>query len=135
MGVWRDYWWLVFPLAAALGSGWYHWVSYQRAKAVLETLRAFADAGAEPPEQLLNSLSGPSDPGWSMIGLTAIRGSFGTARRIVIWAALACGFGAGSLTVRSAETAEMLRVLAIVFAVLTAATAAWVMTRGRDGER
>ncbi|MNE22438.1 hypothetical protein D3C87_261090 [compost metagenome] len=49
----RDFWWLVFPLAWIVGGGVSSFFRYRRQKGVLDLMRTYAERGQEPPEALL----------------------------------------------------------------------------------
>lgn len=49
----RDFWWLVFPLAWIAGGGVSSFFRYRRQKDALDLMRTYAERGQEPPEALL----------------------------------------------------------------------------------
>lgn len=89
----RDFWWLVFPLAWIIGGGFSSLLNYRRQKQALELIRAYAEKGQEPPAALLALIGKPIDsdgalwegaadgaPGkpanyWSLFGLFAALGA------------------------------------------------------------
>ena len=86
----RAYWWLMFPLAWFVISGFSSWLNYRKQRETLKLLKTYADKGQEPPESLLRVLDKPIDadsggPGrpanyWSLFGLFAVlAGGFGIA--------------------------------------------------------
>ena len=52
----RDYWWLMFPLAAALGSAWQGWQNTQARRDELRLMQAYAASGKTPPAELMTAL-------------------------------------------------------------------------------
>ena len=62
----ESYWWLLFPLAFFVIGGWNSFLSYQRTKAKVEVLKAYAQSGKEPPADLIASLNTETDRdrGW-----------------------------------------------------------------------
>jgi hypothetical protein len=62
----HSYWWLLFPLAFFVISGWNSFLSYQRTKAKVEVLKAYAQSGKEPPADLVAALDAETDRhgGW-----------------------------------------------------------------------
>ena len=87
----RDFWWLIFPIWG-LGMGmWHSLMGYRRQKAVLDLVRTYADKGEQPPEALLAALGRDEEHGrdlrrspanyWSLFGLFLV---------------LALGFGAAA---------------------------------------
>lgn len=93
----RSYWWLLFPLAWFIGSGWTSWLNYRRQRETLDIVRRYADSGKEVPPELMkvldkpidseaefwgNASSGSGSPTnyWSLFGLFAVIGAgFGVA--------------------------------------------------------
>ncbi len=57
----ESYWWLLFPLAFFVAGGWNSFMNYQRTKARVEVLKAYAQAGKEPPADLIRALEKDSD--------------------------------------------------------------------------
>lgn len=52
----HDYWWLMFPLAWALGAAWQGWLRSQARRDELRLVQAYAAAGKEPPAELIKAL-------------------------------------------------------------------------------
>lgn len=52
----HSYWWLLFPLAWFIGSGWQSWLSYRARKDALKLVETYAERGQEPPAELIRSL-------------------------------------------------------------------------------
>lgn len=52
----RDYWWLVFPLAWALGAAWQGWLNMQARRDELRLMQAYAASGKAPPAELMTAL-------------------------------------------------------------------------------
>ncbi|WP_109260138.1 hypothetical protein [Hyphobacterium indicum] len=57
----ESYWWLLFPLAFFVIGGWNSFLSYQRTKAKVEVLKAYAQSGKEPPADLIRALESEND--------------------------------------------------------------------------
>jgi hypothetical protein len=53
----RDFWWLLFPIGAMALSAFRAWLNYRARREVVNTLRDLAEAGKEPPAALFNQLS------------------------------------------------------------------------------
>ena len=85
----RSYWWLLFPLAWFIGSGWTSWLNYRRQRETLDIVRRYADSGREVPPELMKVLDRPIDSDaefwgaasyesnrrtnyWSLFGLFAV---------------------------------------------------------------
>ncbi len=57
----QSYWWLLFPLAFFIAGGWNSFMRYQRTRAKIEVLKAYARSGKEPPADLIRSLESEND--------------------------------------------------------------------------
>ena len=56
------FWWLLFPLAWAIGQLAQNWMRHARAKEAISVLKAYADQGKEPPAELIAILQQPEQP-------------------------------------------------------------------------
>jgi hypothetical protein len=52
----RDFWWLIFPVWGLGMGAWHSMAGYRRKKAVLDIVRTYAEKGEQPPEALLAAL-------------------------------------------------------------------------------
>ena len=87
----RDFWWLIFPIWGLAMGAWHSMAGYRRQKTMLDLVRTYAEKGEQPPEALLAALGRDDDGGpahrnspvhyWSLTALFAI---------------LAAGFGVGA---------------------------------------
>jgi hypothetical protein len=53
----RDYWWLMFPMGFMLLGAFRAWLDYRARREVIETLRDLARSGREPSTALLSQLN------------------------------------------------------------------------------
>jgi hypothetical protein len=53
----RDFWWLLFPIGAMALGAFRAWLDYRARREVVKTLRDLAQAGKEPPAALLSQLN------------------------------------------------------------------------------
>jgi Flp pilus assembly protein TadB len=53
----RSYWWLIFPLSWFVFGGYQSWLSYRANRDTLDLIKSYAQAGREPPPELLAKLS------------------------------------------------------------------------------
>jgi len=53
----RSYWWLVFPLAWFIGSGWQSWLNYRSRRDALRLVQTYAERGQEPPAAVMEALN------------------------------------------------------------------------------
>ena len=135
----RSYWWLLFPLAWFIGSGWTSWLNYRRQRETLDIVRRYADAGREVPPELMKVLDKPIDSEAEFWGAA----SYESSRRTNYWslfglfAVLAGGFGAAAYFPNALDSDNADFAFMIV-ALVMAAVAVWaaicaVTTRG-DGK-
>ena len=59
----RDFWWLAFPLAWAIGTVWQGWLRGRARQDNMKLMAAYAASGREPPAELVKALDGRSDRG------------------------------------------------------------------------
>jgi hypothetical protein len=72
----RDYWWLVFPLGAFAFGAWDRWLAHKRSRDQLDLLRSYIDKGKDPPPELLRGLREEAEADDDVLGL-----SMGGSRR------------------------------------------------------
>ena len=94
----RSYWWLLFPLGWFIASGFTSWLNYRRQRDAIELMRRYADSGKEPPAELLGVLNRTIDSdvelmGGDRTGVPWGPGRSGHVYSVVLFAALAAGFG------------------------------------------
>ena len=53
----RSVWWLIFPLSWFVVGGYRSWLSYRANRDTLDLIKTYAQAGREPPPELLAKLS------------------------------------------------------------------------------
>jgi hypothetical protein len=53
----RDFWWLLFPMAAMAMGAFRAWLNYRARREVVAALRELAAKGQEPPAALLAQLN------------------------------------------------------------------------------
>lgn len=62
----REFWWISFPMAAFAYTGWVQWIQYRRQKALLDVLKVYAEKGQEPPSAVTSALNRQESNGaWS----------------------------------------------------------------------
>ena len=59
----RDYWWLIFPVGWLIGGAFNSAMNYRRDRDTIALIKAYADKGKEPPKELLNAMSDRDDEG------------------------------------------------------------------------
>ena len=55
----RDFWWLLFPLSWFVIAGWRSFLRDRRRTDALSLLRTYKDKGQEPPAELTRMAFGP----------------------------------------------------------------------------
>jgi amino acid permease len=53
----RQFWWLIFPLGWFAFGAYQNWLSYRANRDTLDLIKTYAEAGREPPAELLAKLS------------------------------------------------------------------------------
>lgn len=53
----RQFWWLIFPLSAFIYGAWQSWLSYRANQETLDLIKTYAQAGREPPPELMARLN------------------------------------------------------------------------------
>jgi amino acid permease len=53
----RSYWWLIFPLSWFVFGAYQSWLSYRANRDTLDLIKTYAEAGREPPPELMAKLS------------------------------------------------------------------------------
>jgi len=48
----RDFWWLLFPIAWLIYAGWSGWLGERRRAEAMRLVRAYNERGQEPPAEL-----------------------------------------------------------------------------------
>lgn len=55
--IFRQFWWLLFPLSWFVVAAWRSWLSYRANREALDLMKTYVAAGREPPPELLAKLS------------------------------------------------------------------------------
>lgn len=126
----KGYWWLLFPLAWFIGSGWQSWLNYRRHRDTLDIIRDYAKSGKEPPAGLLDRLnrSEPSDDVWRDGSRRDRRRRGGMGwYHVALFGALCVGFTVAALT-DMMGIREPFSIVAFVMGALTLAALVSVLT-------
>ena len=94
----RSYWWLIFPMAWFVYSGFTSFLNYRRQRDTLKLIQAYAEQGQEPPEALLRVLDQPIDEMNTKREDRGSRMDDGNWFSVVLFGVLAVGFGYGAYT-------------------------------------
>lgn len=57
MDLFRDFWWLVFPLSGIVFGAFQRWLAYRARRETLDLIKTYAAAGREAPAELVARLS------------------------------------------------------------------------------
>lgn len=55
--IFRQFWWLIFPISWFIFGAWQSWLSYRANRETLDLIKTYAAAGREPPPELLKKLN------------------------------------------------------------------------------
>jgi hypothetical protein len=55
--IFRQFWWLIFPLSWFVFGAWQSWLSYRANRETLDLIKTYAASGREPPPELLARLN------------------------------------------------------------------------------
>lgn len=109
----RDYWWLIFPIFGMIWAFWEMVAKERRARAVMDLVKSYVDQGKDPPKDLLDFASHGMDD-----GETKSSSQESSTWSFIVFTALAAGFGYGSYLERAESYAFAFVIVAIVMAVL-----------------
>ncbi len=128
----RDYWWLMFPLAWIVGGAFSSFFRYRRQKQTLDLIRTYADRGQEPPEALVKMAVVPAagEDGWERRcrrpNRTRAWSHFG------LFLAMAAGFGVASQVTDYDGDGNGLLVVAVIMGAIAVWALVNALTQPRD---
>ncbi|MBN9320485.1 MAG: hypothetical protein BGN86_10375 [Caulobacterales bacterium 68-7] len=123
----RDYWWLLFPLVGFGFTAWERYFAYRRHRDNIELLKAYAAQGKDPPAEVLNVTSAAEERDWGYRGRRCgPRGPMADWRRVVIFGVLAGSFWFADMRFGD-ETGAPFEIVAIVMSALAVAFAAFAL--------
>ncbi|MGH6949875.1 MAG: hypothetical protein ACREH4_03325 [Vitreimonas sp.] len=123
----RDFWWLMFPLFGLVMAAWGMASSEGRSKRVMDLIQSYVDQGKDPPAELLKLAA--DDVQYSNPNAPQTR-QHSNAWSFVVFAALAAGFTTGWWLVREQDYAFAFLIVAVVMGVL-AVGALFILLLGR----
>jgi hypothetical protein len=119
----RQFWWLIFPLSWFVFGAWQSWLSYRANRETLDLIKTYAAAGREPPPELLNKLNkrwhGDDDDRDERPRYRRRRER--SWYQVVLFGLLACGFTVAAAT-NMFGAGEAFVIVAFVLGALCAAT-------------
>ena len=110
----RDFWWLMFPVFGLVMAAWGMASSERRGRRVLDLIKSYVDQGKEPPPELLKLASDDID----YSGRSTQTRQNANAWTFITFAAMAAGFTAGWWWVRAESYAFPFLIVAVVMGVL-----------------
>jgi len=111
----RDYWWLIFPMFGMAMAFWGTISNERRSRSALDVIKSYVDQGKEPPPELLRLASQDEDAPDDRPGNQNSR-----AWTFVTFAAIAAGFGVGYFHSRGEDYAFAFLIVTVVMGVLAA---------------
>jgi len=100
----RQYWWLIFPLSWFVVGGYQSWLSYRANRDTLDLIKSYAQAGRDPPPELLAKLNKRWNDGDDFDQFDERprhryrRHRQRTWYQVVLFASLGAGFAFGAIT-------------------------------------
>ena len=134
----RSYWWLLFPLAWFVSSGFSSFLNYRRQKDTLKLIQAYAEKGQEPPEALMKVLDRPIDADtemWSS-GRSGRSGRPGDGSwfSVVLFGVMGAGFAYASYS-NMYEAGDAFLIVSFVLGALCLASLVSALRSGGRGSR
>lgn len=132
----RDYWWLMFPLGWLIASGFTSLLNYRRQKDTLKLIQTYADKGQEPPAALLKVLDRPIDSDTEFFegGRSGGRPGDGSWFSVVLFGVMAAGFAYASYA-DIYGAGEAFLIVSFVLGALSLASLVSALRSGRHGPR
>ena len=94
----RDFWWLIFPVGFLIAGGFNSLLNYKRQQDALKLIRTYAEKGQEPPAALLKILERPIDEDGDWGKGAGKASNDGSWFSVVLFGVMAVGFGYGAST-------------------------------------
>ena len=110
----RDFWWLIFPIFGLVMAIWGMASSESRNRRVMDLIKTYVDQGKEPPPELLRLAADDAAHG----GRAPTAHPHNNAWSFVVFAALAAGFTTGWWFVRGEDYAFAFLIIAVTMGVL-----------------
>ena len=126
----RHFWWLIFPLFGMFMGFWGMVSSGRRSREAMGLIKSYVDQGKEPPPELIKIASGGSD----------YDGDYRVSRKqsngwsVVVFAAIAAGFGTAYFMVRHEQFAFAFLLVAVVMGVMAVGALMIALFPQRNGE-
>lgn len=129
----RQFWWLIFPLGWMVAGAFTSMLNYFRQKETLKLIQTYAEKGQEPPEALLRVLERPIDADTESKTYPRAAGAEGTWFSVVLFGLMAGGFGYASYTNMYGAGEAFLIVTFVLGALSAACLVQALMRRKREG--
>lgn len=113
----RDFWWLIFPIFGMFMAVWGGASSERNHRRMLDLIKSYSDQGKEPPPELLAMARKALDDN---VDATGGKGKNDRAWTFVIFAAIAAGFGVGWYMNQSQDYAFAFLIVTVIMSVLAA---------------
>ncbi len=112
----RDFWWLMFPIFGMFMAVWGMAQSDRRTRNMLDLIKSYTDQGKEPPPELLRLASQSLQDGAPQSNPTTRQNS--SAWTLIVFLAMSAGFGMGWYMVRDQDFAFAFALVGIVMGVM-----------------
>lgn len=115
----RDFWWLIFPVFGMFMMLWSMFSSERRTRSTLDLIKSYIDQGKDPPPELLK-LATDQEATTSNMGFASQQQNPGASRlwTFFTFAALTAGFGTGYWWVQGQDYAFAFLIVAVTMGVL-----------------
>ena len=136
--IFRQFWWLIFPLSWFVFGAWQSWLSYRANREALDLIKTYAAAGREPPPELLARIDkrfnfDENDDGFEGRRRRRYRGRERGWYQAVLFGIMGLGFGYAAVSDMYGE-GQAFTIVAFVMAALSAASLVHVLfDRNRPG--
>lgn len=130
----RQFWWLIFPMSWFVFGAYQSWLSYRANRDTLDLIKTYAEAGREPPPELLaklnkrwndgNELNGPEESD------ARPRRHRHTWSRVALFGCLGAGFAYASITDLYEAGPAFIIVAFVMGALAVASTVSILVDRG-----
>lgn len=141
VGLFEEYWWLMFPLIGFAFGGFGMWLNYKRSRDAIELIKMYAQQGKEPPAGLINAVSrGSFDGGaveaadWTGERPRRRDRRYRDVEKLMTFTALTIGFGWGAWIGGEGPTRLAFGIVAFVMGMMAVTSLVIFLLKRRDRE-
>lgn len=121
----RDYWWLMFPLFGFAFGGWSRFLAYRSQRDHIELLKTYAASGREPPAEVLKAASTTDERdewGYRHHRRCRDHGPLGEWRRTIFMATISGAFYFAGAYMADGSLREPFTIVAVITGALALAS-------------